>query len=55
MEERRGSGVSPESSADGFISKFKNTDRRDAVHALVMSLCTEYVHTHTRRDAIHAL
>lgn len=29
MEERRGSAVSPESSADGFISKFKNTDRRD--------------------------
>lgn len=29
MEERRGSSVSPESSADGFISTFKNTDRRD--------------------------
>ncbi len=29
MEEGRGSAVSPESSADGFISKFKNTDKRD--------------------------
>lgn len=27
MEGRRGSPVSPESGADGFISKFKNTDR----------------------------
>ena len=50
MEERRGSPVSPESSADGFISTFKNTDRRDGggggeTHAhsqpLVMSLCTD--------------
>lgn len=29
MEERRGSVVSPGSSADGFIGVFKNTDRRD--------------------------
>lgn len=28
MEERGGSLVSLESSADGFIAKFKNTDRR---------------------------
>lgn len=55
MEERRGSPMSPESSADGFISKFKNTDRRDGgardaahAHSLVMSL-----HTQTETQLMH--
>lgn len=42
---RRGSLVSPESSADGFISKFKNTDRRDGGDAYTAYTLTE---THTR-------
>lgn len=51
---RRGSLVSPESSADGFISKFKNTDRRDGgerdAAARIHSIHS--IHTHRRRAAL---
>lgn len=52
MEERRGSPVSPESSADGFISKFKNTDRRDGGEGrgarTLTGTCNVLVHTYAR-------
>lgn len=44
MEGRRGSLVSPESSADGFISKFKNTDRRDGGERTLTGTCNVLVH-----------
>lgn len=55
---RRGSPVSPESSADGFISKFKNTDRRDggerrSAHTLTGTsnvLVLKYIRSHAQAE-----
>lgn len=51
---KRGSPVSAESCADGFISKFKNTDRRDggegrATCTLTGTCDDTHVHAHRRR------